>query len=206
MAAAHPPPSPTRAGLTATSLCLAGVFLALTAVSVLTGRAVDEVRALVIESSASFVPLSGRLTLVASDRVEEGLVRYVDDGLATSVLPAVAALDVFALEPIVLIAGGYDRGVDYHPLATAIATRLAPTMLLIMGAAGERIGEMVRELNPTLKQSPFESMDEAVQLGRTFLERGGVVLLSPGAPSFDRYKNWEERSHDFTRAVQQRTA
>jgi UDP-N-acetylmuramoylalanine--D-glutamate ligase len=65
---------------------------------------------------------------------------------------------------------------------------------------------MVRELNPTLKQSPFESMDEAVQLARTFLERGGVVLLSPGAPSFDRYKNWEERSHDFTRAVQQRTA
>ena len=182
------------------------VALALTAVSVLTGRAVDEVRALVIESSASFVPLSGRLTLVASDRVEEGLVRYVDDGLATSVLPAVAALDVFALEPIVLIAGGYDRGVDYHPLATAIATRLAPTMLLIMGAAGERISEMVRELNPTLKQSPFESMDEAVQLARTFLERGGVVLLSPGAPSFDRYKNWEERSHDFTRAVQQRTA
>jgi UDP-N-acetylmuramoylalanine--D-glutamate ligase len=75
-----------------------------------------------------------------------------------------------------------------------------------MGAAGERIGEMVRDLNPTLKQSPFESMDEAVQLGRTFLERGGVVLLSPGAPSFDRYKNWEERSDDFTRAVQQRTA
>jgi UDP-N-acetylmuramoylalanine--D-glutamate ligase len=171
----------------------------------LTGRPIEEVRALVIESSVAFVPLSGRLTLVASDRVEEGLIRYVDDGLATSVLPAVAALEVFALEPIVLIAGGYDRGVDYHPLATAIATRLAPTMLLTMGEAGARIGELVRALNPALAQSPFDSMDDAVHLGRTFLVRGGIVLLSPGAPSFDRYKNWEERSHDFTRAVQQRT-
>jgi UDP-N-acetylmuramoylalanine--D-glutamate ligase len=78
-------------------------------------------------------------------------------------------------------------------------------MLLTMGEAGARIGELVRALNPALAQSPFDSMDDAVHLGRTFLVRGGIVLLSPGAPSFDRYKNWEERSHDFTRAVQQRT-
>jgi UDP-N-acetylmuramoyl-L-alanine---L-glutamate ligase len=47
-------------------------------------------------------------------------------------------------------------------------------------------------------------MDEAIGIGRSFLLDGGVVLLSPGAPSFDRYKNWEERSHDFTRAVHER--
>jgi UDP-N-acetylmuramoylalanine--D-glutamate ligase len=77
-------------------------------------------------------------------------------------------------------------------------------MLLNMGQAGTRISELVRELNAELAQSTFESMDEAVEMGRAFLSNGGVVLLSPGAPSFDRYKNWEERSHDFTRAVLER--
>ena len=180
------------------------VALALAAVSALTGRSTEEVRALVVENAASFVPLSGRLTLVASDRLGDGWVRYVDDGLATSVLPAVAALEVFASEPIVLIAGGFDRGVDYYELAVAIATRQQPTMLLTMGDAGERIGELVRTLNPQLAQSTFDTMDVAVQRGRSFLSGGGVVLLSPGAPSFDRYVNWEQRSSDFTRAVNER--
>jgi UDP-N-acetylmuramoylalanine--D-glutamate ligase len=180
------------------------VALALEAVSAMTGRPIEEIRALVLENAASFVPLSGRLTLVASDRMNDKLVRFVDDGLATSVLPAVAALEVFANEPIALIAGGFDRGVDYHALAVAIATRQEPTMLLSMGQAGTRISDLVAELNADLQQSTFESMDEAVDKGRAFLSGGGVVLLSPGAPSFDRYKNWEERSHDFTRAVLER--
>ena len=181
------------------------VALALAAVSALTGRSVDEVRPLVIENGAGFVPLSGRLTLVASEWVDDKLVRYVDDGLATSVLPAVAALDVFVLEPLVLVAGGFDRGVEYNALATAIATRAQPTMLLTMGEAGTRIGELVRALDPALAQANFDSMDEAVAAGRRFLAQGGVLLLSPGAPSFDRYKNWEERSQDFTRAVLERS-
>jgi UDP-N-acetylmuramoyl-L-alanine---L-glutamate ligase len=202
--------APDEQGL-ATSLGLLGahsdsnVALALAAVSALTGRSVDEITRLVLENSVAFVPLSGRLTLVATDSMGSGLVRYVDDGLATSVLPAVAALEVFALEPIALIAGGYDRGVDYQPLASVIAARTQPTLLLTMGNAGERISELVAELNPTLVQSPFATMDEAVQLAHHFVSDGGVVLLSPGAPSFDRYKNWEERSHDFTRAVLERT-
>lgn len=180
------------------------VALALEAVCALTGRSVGEIRALVVENAASFVPLSGRLTLIASERIDDVLVRYVDDGLATSVLPAVAALAVFANEPIALIAGGYNRGVDYRDLAVAIATRQQPTLLLHMGPAGERISELVSELNADLQHSTFESMDDAVSRGRAFLTSGGVVLLSPGAPSFDRYKNWEERSHDFTRAVHER--
>jgi UDP-N-acetylmuramoylalanine--D-glutamate ligase len=129
---------------------------------------------------------------------------YVDDGLATSVLPAVAAMEVFHDQPIALIAGGHDRGVDYHALAMTIATRVEPTLLLTMGDAGQRIGDLVGELNPVLEQASFATMDEAVSRAQTFLAGGGVVLLSPGAPSFDRYKNWEERSIDFTRAVQAR--
>ena len=180
------------------------VALALAAASALTGRPVEEIRSLVLEASATFVPLSGRLTLVASDRLGDATLRYVDDGLATSVLPAVAALEVFALEPVALIAGGFDRGVDYHALARAVVARTPATMLLTMGDAGHRVADLVRELSPKLEQATFDSMDDAVRMARNFLSGGGVVLLSPGAPSFDRYKNWEERSHDFTRAVRER--
>ena len=49
-------------------------------------------------------------------------------------------------------------------------------------------------------------MRDAVLQARGSLRHGGVVLLSPGAPSFDRYKNWEERSEDFTTIVREVTA
>jgi UDP-N-acetylmuramoylalanine--D-glutamate ligase len=49
-------------------------------------------------------------------------------------------------------------------------------------------------------------MDEAVQLARGSLAGGGVVLLSPAAPSFGLYRNWEERSADFTQIVRRLTS
>lgn len=177
------------------------VALALAAASSLSARPVDEVRRIVDEKASSFVPLHGRLTLVASEVVNGATVRYVDDGLATSVLPAVAALEVFQHEPLTMIVGGFDRGVDYAALAQALSTRHHPTLLITMGDAGARIGELVDRLAPGLAQAPFTSMVNALRDARSFLTGGGIVLLSPGAPSFDRYRDWEERSADFTDAV-----
>jgi UDP-N-acetylmuramoylalanine--D-glutamate ligase len=173
------------------------VALALEVVSLVTNTPRSEVHAAVSRNASSFVPLSGRLTLVA----EKNGIKFVDDGLATSVLPAVAALEVFKGEALALLVGGFDRGVDYAPLAKAIAARTQPTMLLSMGPAGIRIVEETMQLNAEITHSSFQSMDEALSAGTEFLGASGVVLLSPGAPSFDRYLNWEERSKDFARAV-----
>ena len=175
----------------------ANVALALEVVSNVTNTPRSEVHAAVSRNAASFVPLSGRLTLVA----EKNGVKFVDDGLATSVLPAVAALEVFKDDALALLVGGFDRGIDYHPLASELALRSKPTLLLSMGPAGDRIVEEVLKLSPQTMHQNFDSMDEAVNAGKLFLSDGGVVLLSPGAPSFDRYKNWEERAQDFSRAV-----
>jgi UDP-N-acetylmuramoylalanine--D-glutamate ligase len=177
------------------------VALALAAVEALTGLSVGDVRASVAAKASHFEPLRGRLTLVASEEVDGVTVRYVDDGLATSVLPTVAALEVFANEPVALIAGGFDRGIDYEELAHALTTRSQPIALITMGNAGARIGASVRALDPQLRQRSANSMREAVELARESLESGGVVLLSPAAPSFDQYQNWEERSDDFTRVA-----
>ena len=181
------------------------VALALVAASSLSAIPAGEVRRIVAQRASSFVPLHGRLTLVATEVVNGATVRYVDDGLATSVLPAVAALEVFQHEPLAIVTGGFDRGVDYSALAQALSGRHHPTMLITMGDAGARIGDLVARLAPGVAQVPFTSMLNAVRDGRSFLAHGGIVLLSPGAPSFDRYRDWEERSADFTDAVAQIT-
>jgi UDP-N-acetylmuramoylalanine--D-glutamate ligase len=179
----------------------ANVALALVAAATLTGEPVDTVRGAVQQRASEFTPLRGRLTLVASEQIGPTTLRYVDDGLATSVLPTLAALDVFSDDPVALIAGGFDRGVDYAELAEALVTRTAPTALITMGNAGARLSDEVRQRSHDLIQHAASTMLEAVTLARTSLEAGGVVLLSPAAPSFDRYRNWEERSDDFTKIV-----
>ncbi len=202
--------APDETGL-ATSLGLLGahndtnVALALHAAALVTNRTIDDVRSRVLESAGTFEPLRGRLTAVASEEVHGATLRYVDDGLATSAMPVVAALEVFINDPVALIAGGFDRGVDYAPVAVAIAARRAPTILFTMGAAGTRIGEEVARHSPEVLQIAVPSMRDAVNEARHSLATGGVVLLSPGAPSFDQYKNWEERSEDFTRIVKELT-
>jgi UDP-N-acetylmuramoyl-L-alanine---L-glutamate ligase len=198
--------SPDHSGL-AVALGLIGahndsnVALALRAVTSLTGHDPTTLRDTVASVADRFEPLRGRLTLIATEVVDGSVVRYVDDGLATSVLPAVAALEVFADEAVALIAGGFDRGVEYAPLADAIAARRQPTTLITSGNAGLRISDEVHQRRKDLVQHTAASMQEAVQLARAALEHGGVVLLSPAAPSFDRYRNWEERSADFTAIV-----
>ncbi|HTT59146.1 MAG TPA: UDP-N-acetylmuramoyl-L-alanine--D-glutamate ligase [Acidimicrobiales bacterium] len=177
------------------------VALALAAVAELTGVELTVVRERVRERASEFQPLSGRLTLVAHERREDTTVRYVDDGLATSVLPTLAALDVFCDEPLALIAGGFDRGVDYDDLAVALCARGFDTTLITMGNAGLRIGDAVTQRCHRITRHSAASMEEGVRLARAALVHGGVVLLSPAAPSFDQYHNWEERSADFARIV-----
>ncbi|MFI5035894.1 MAG: UDP-N-acetylmuramoyl-L-alanine--D-glutamate ligase [Acidimicrobiales bacterium] len=173
------------------------VALALAVAASLTRRSTDEIRAAARARASRFEPLPGRLTVVATDRG----VRYVDDGLATSVLPVVAALAVFDDEPLALIAGGFDRGVDYSPLVTALARRHGATFVAALGPAGERIAAAIATDAPGVVVAPATSMVRAVGAAAAFLTAGGVVLLSPGAPSFDAYHDWLERSADFQRCV-----
>jgi UDP-N-acetylmuramoylalanine--D-glutamate ligase len=177
------------------------VALALAAVVALTGVEESTLRGAVQTRAEEFQPLEGRLTLVARETIDGRTLRYVDDGLATSVLPTLAALEVFRDEPVALIAGGFDRGVDYEGLAEKLSARVPFTSLVTIGNAGLRISAAVRQRRPHLTQRTARTMHEAVELARASLDSGGVVLLSPAAPSFDLYHNWEERSADFTRIV-----
>jgi UDP-N-acetylmuramoyl-L-alanine---L-glutamate ligase len=180
------------------------VALALEVVSHLTRRSRESVAGAVAAEAENFVPLRGRLTLIDEEVTPNGRIRYVDDGLATAPLPTVAALEVFANDELALLVGGFDRGVDYSPLEDALAARTHPTSVITMGLAGERIAEEIAARGVDVAVFEAESMGEAVSLARARLPRGGVVVLSPAAPSFDRYRNWLERSEDFAAHVRSR--
>ncbi len=177
------------------------VGVALAAAAALGGVDVEVAREAARAAAARFTPLPGRLTVVATERHDGRDVRYVDDGLATSPLPTLAALAVFADEPLALIVGGFDRGVDYAPLADALAGRAGPTTVVVTGPAGARIARALGSRGARDRVVEATTMAEAVALARASLPEGGAVLLSPAAPSFDRYRDWTERSADFTQVV-----
>lgn len=90
-------------------------------------------------AAAGFRALPSRLELVGScDGVD-----FVDDGLATNVLPTMAALDTFADRRIALVAGGFDRGIDYGPLGEHLVARGPATLVLGVPDCGARILEAV---------------------------------------------------------------
>jgi UDP-N-acetylmuramoyl-L-alanine---L-glutamate ligase len=182
------------------------VALALAVVADATGRPIDEVAAAGRAHAREFTPLPGRFTLAAIEGEGTHAVRYVDDGLATSVSPTLAALGVIDDDdPLALIAGGFDRGVDYQPLAAALGARAGATTVVTLGPAGKRIAAALVSDAPGVSVRRAASMREAVGLARAALGDVGVVLFSPAAPSFDQYANWQERSADFT-AVARTTA
>ncbi len=131
-----------------------------------------------------------------------GAVEFVDDGLSTNVLPAQAALEAFAERPVALLVGGHDRGLDYTPLGRTIAGRNAPTLVVTMPDNGPRIGQTVRDVTGgRVEVIDAVNLDAAVEAAVTWAPEGGVVLLSPAAPSFGRFGDYRERSAAFAQAA-----
>ncbi|MFZ0249643.1 MAG: hypothetical protein WAL61_06835, partial [Acidimicrobiales bacterium] len=131
-----------------------------------------------------------------------GSVEFVDDGLSTNVLPAQAALHAFAARPVALLVGGHDRMLDYAPLGRTIAERTAPTLVVTMPDNGPRIGQAVREATDgRVEVRDAADLDRAVESAFDWAPDGGVVLLSPAAPSFGRFSDYRERSAAFAAAA-----
>jgi UDP-N-acetylmuramoylalanine--D-glutamate ligase len=147
-------------------------------------------------AAQGFTPLPHRLETIA----ERNGVEYVDDSLSTNVLPTIAAVQVFAGRPLVLIAGGFDRDIDYSPLADFVAGRDAPSLVLTLPQSGDRIRQAVIARGGDALGCA--SILEAVQAAAGWVPAGGVVLLSPAAASFGTFNNYEERAAAFHAAVE----
>ncbi|MGQ0663320.1 MAG: UDP-N-acetylmuramoyl-L-alanine--D-glutamate ligase [Pseudomonadota bacterium] len=146
----------------------------------------------------SFRPLPHRLEVLG----ERGGVLYVNDSISTTPQSAAAALEVFADRPVALILGGYERRQDYGALAELICDR-GVAAVLTLPHNGPRIAALVRATLDRRRPSPrpqvIEAGDlaEAVDRARLAVPPGGVVLLSPAAPSYGAFKDFEERGRAF---------
>ena len=127
-----------------------------------------------------------------------GSVRFIDDSKATNISSVEAALTTYT-DPIVLIAGGRDKGLDLDLLGQHIARHCAG--LVVIGEAAETIAAAAtRHGLPSVTRA--SSIDEAVELAyRLVPPDGGVVLLSPACTSFDMFKNAEDRGDRFAGSI-----
>ena len=152
-------------------------------------------------AAAGFAPLAHRLQVIG----EVGGVTFVDDSLSTNVLPTLAAMDSFPGRRVALIAGGHDRGIDYAPLAAGLAARDTPALVLTVPDSGPRIRAAIEAAGPAkVDVVACDGLDEAVERGFGWARPDGVVLLSPAAPSFGRFRDYADRGAAFARAMHAR--
>ena len=128
-------------------------------------------------------------------------VTYVDDSIATAPERSIAALRAYDREPLVLIAGGRDKHLPMHDWASLIVRRVKHVVLL--GEMSPLVADAIRDADPSFTAVSWTSdMAEAVREAARVGADGDIVLLSPGGTSYDMYQDFEQRGHDFARAVQ----
>jgi UDP-N-acetylmuramoylalanine--D-glutamate ligase len=156
----------------------------------LAGVAPDAVRA----AAKAFRPLPHRMELVGElDRVS-----YYDDSKGTNVGAVAAALDGFP-RPVVLIAGGKDKGGDYAPMIAALE-RCARAVVLI-GEATPIIEAAFAKAGVKFPAVRAGDMHDAVRVARSHAQPGDAVVLSPACASYDMFQNFEHRGRVFRDAV-----
>ncbi|MCS7048108.1 MAG: UDP-N-acetylmuramoyl-L-alanine--D-glutamate ligase [Verrucomicrobiae bacterium] len=143
------------------------------------------------EGIMAYRPQPHRCELVA---VVDG-VRYVNDSKATNVDAVLRALEAES-GPVVLIAGGRDKGLDFAPL-TPVLERKARGVILI----GEAREKMRAAWGRSVECREAQTMEEAVYQARAWARAGDTVLLSPACASFDMFRDYQHRGEEFRRVV-----
>lgn len=141
---------------------------------------------------ANFSGLPHRLEWVAT----KNGVDYFDDSKGTNVGAVVQSLAGFA-GPVILLAGGVDKGGDYQPLHAPVQAKVKK--LILFGSARETINAALRGATETLV---VETLAEAVAEAAEVACRGDTVLLSPACASFDQFRNYAHRGEVFRRCVE----
>jgi UDP-N-acetylmuramoylalanine--D-glutamate ligase len=149
-------------------------------------------------AAATFKPLPHRLQLLGT---RDG-VEFVDDSISTTPHASLAALDCHRGRRIAILVGGYDRGVDWGAFAERMLVE-PPLAVITMGQNGPRIHERLKQIavNNRFVVAEATEMEDALRLGRELLQNKGMILLSPGAPSFPRYKDYAERGRHFAKVA-----
>ncbi|TPG46091.1 UDP-N-acetylmuramoyl-L-alanine--D-glutamate ligase [Rhodanobacter glycinis] len=143
-------------------------------------------------SLARFRPLPHRLQPLGE---REGF-DWVNDSISTTPLATLAALESLHGRAVTVLVGGHDRGLDWTPFVDAMRSA-PPNAIICMGSNGARIEAALRAIEVRCPMVRVDDLASAVTGARTRTPRDGVILLSPGAPSFDQFKDYAERGRRF---------
>jgi UDP-N-acetylmuramoylalanine--D-glutamate ligase len=159
-----------------------------------------------LEAIKAFHPLPHRLQSLGTHHG----IEWVDDAISTTPESTIAALDALGDRVHTIILGGQDRGYDFASLAERLKRSSVETVILFPGS-GPRIREAIEQASVPMTLLEADTMEEAVNLakqsairnpqsaisstvGRTAMP---IVLLSTASPSYNMFKNFEEKGERF---------
>lgn len=151
---------------------------------------------IIVEGIATFKGLEHRLEYVGEFRN----IHFYNDSIAT--IPEACIAAVKAIPGVdTLVAGGFDRGIDYSALAVSLSASGVRNLILV-GAAGHSIGEELAKISPVGKKIFFiNRFDDFRDIAFRETKPGFACLLSPAAASYDEFNNFEERGKRFRELV-----
>ena len=147
----------------------------------------------IVDVCKNFKPIAHRIEFV---RQKSG-INFYNDSKATNPDAAIKAIDAMKGR-ILLIAGGYDKGVDYGDFVAKVKEKVKN--LILIGDTKRIIGQKCRNMNYN-NVIYADTLEEAVEIANSYANIGDNILLSPACASFDMFKSYEERGNKFKEIV-----
>ena len=147
-----------------------------------------------VKAIKEFKPVEHRIEFVR----EINGVKWYNDSASSSPTRTLSGINAFK-ENIILIAGGYDKNLDYQPIAKTIVDKVST--LILIGQTAEKIYDVVKEesekQNKKINIHMCDSLEQTIEIAKKSAQKGDVVLFSPASASFDMFKNFADRGHKF---------
>ncbi len=147
-----------------------------------------------VQAIKEFKPVEHRIEFVK----EIDGVKWYNDSASSSPTRTISGINAFR-ENIILIAGGYDKNLEYEPLAKPVVDKVST--LILIGQTAEKIYDVVKneseKENKKINIYMCDTLEQTVEIAKKSAKKGDVVLFSPASASFDMFKNFADRGHKF---------
>lgn len=147
----------------------------------------------IVGTLKKFTGLSHRLQLTRSIKG----IKFYNDSASTNPETSAAAMKAFPNKPKIIIMGGKDKKLDYEPVAEAAYVETIKLVVLF----GENKKKIHLALDKVAKTKTAKDLKSAVKMAFEAAKRGDTVIFSPGATSYDMFRNYKERGQEFERIV-----
>ena len=152
--------------------------------------------AAIAQALRAFTGLPHRLEWIAN----KGGVTYYNDSKATTPFSTQCALQAFE-QPVLLLAGGYDKGTPFNDLAHAAQARVR--IALLYGHTAGKLSQALQRVPTPPEVILFPNLDGALHRAAGLARPGDVVLLSPACASYDQFPHYEARGDHFRALVEE---